>query len=426
MAKQLWGRWAFTLAILVFPLTGCLFKSEEKPASAPAPKGKPAIVKENAPSPEDLKETDKGLPAMQKIFRGNLQRTGVYETQGVHQNPSIKWKFQVGTRFASEFSCPVIANGVVYYAGRASTLYALDFQTGQEQWTLQLDSDVTAPHALSDQTLYFGCGRGELHAVDIQKREARWVFPTGERVSSSPAITHQAVFFGNLVGTLFSVNVQTGKENWHFKTGAPIESSPALVDGTLFFGSQDGFFYALDAKTGQEKWKFFTVTSMPELPNKADCTPNVVNGVVYFFGVDGMLYALDAQSGKLLWSLKNEGTVFSHDGAVVTDGMILYGGMAGSFSSFNFEEGYFKAVDLKTREPRWQIKTKGMVGTAPTVADGVVYFGTFSGELWALDVKTSQEKWRLPIPGGEIASTPVIADGVIFVGGKEGYLYAIH
>ena len=56
------------------------------------------------------------------MFRANLQRTGVYDTRGVHQLSELKWKFKTED---AVFSSPAIADGVVYFGSDDGNLYAV-------------------------------------------------------------------------------------------------------------------------------------------------------------------------------------------------------------------------------------------------------------------------------------------------------------
>ncbi|HPL05588.1 MAG TPA: PQQ-binding-like beta-propeller repeat protein, partial [Bacteroidales bacterium] len=58
------------------------------------------------------------------------------------------------------------------------------------------------------------------------------------------------------------------------------------------------------------------------------------------------------------------------------------------------------------------------------IADGVVYFGSFDGNLYAVDIKTGQEKWKFKTKYW-VLSSPAIADGVVYFGSFDGNLYAV-
>ena len=73
---------------------------------------------------------------------------------------------------------------------------------------------------------------------------------------------------------------------------------------------------------------------------------------------------------------------------------------------------------------KWTFKTAGPIVTSPAIADGVVYIGSLSGHLYAIDQETGKEKWnfksRMPI-----ASSPAVADGTLYFVSSTGSLAAI-
>ena len=72
----------------------------------------------------------------------------------------------------------------------------------------------------------------------------------------------------------------------------------------------------------------------------------------------------------------------------------------------------------------WQFKTWAFVYSSPAVADGVVYFGSHDGHLYAVDTQTGQAKWKFKT-GGAVYSSPAVADGVVYFGSNDGHLYAV-
>src|SRR6185436_11869128 len=73
---------------------------------------------------------------------------------------------------------------------------------------------------------------------------------------------------------------------------------------------------------------------------------------------------------------------------------------------------------------KWAFKAAGPIVTSPSVVDGVVYIGSMSGHLYAIDQETGKEKWnfksRMPI-----ASSPAIAGGTVYFVSSAGSLAAI-
>ena len=82
------------------------------------------------------------------------------------------------------------------------------------------------------------------------------------------------------------------------------------------------------------------------------------------------------------------------------------------------------AYDEKAKYPaqkeRWRFKTGNVNRSTPAVAGGVVYFGSHTGYLYAVDAATGALKWKFETPG-EISSSPAVAEGTVFVNNDAGF-----
>jgi eukaryotic-like serine/threonine-protein kinase len=240
------------------------------------------------------------------VFRGNLERTGVYDTGSKMPLGELKWKYNTETDYLSS---PIISEGVVYVTGAGGYLFAVNASTGEKKWMFQGEKWAGTTPALSKSTVYFGSMDNSVYAVDIKNGQEKWRFTTGDYVFSSPAVSDKFVYFGSYDGYFYAVDINMGQQKWSFKTqGAKtltkpagdydligsVRSSAAIFQNNVYFGSYDGYLYALDANTGKEKWNFKTDDVI------FNSTPSVSDGVIYFVNEAGNLYAVDS-NGKEKW-----------------------------------------------------------------------------------------------------------------------------
>jgi len=115
---------------------------------------------------------------------------------------------------------------------------------------------------------------------------------------------------------------------------------------------------------------------------------------------------------ELMWKFKTEDDVVSSP--AVADGMVFFGS----------HDYYLYAVDVKTGQEKWKFKTESIVYSSPAVADRMVFFGSFDNYLYAVDVKTGREKWKFKTED-YVESSPAVADGMVFFGSDDNYLYAV-
>ncbi|MFI6486843.1 PQQ-binding-like beta-propeller repeat protein [Streptomyces sp. NPDC050564] len=64
---------------------------------------------------------------------------------------------------------------------------------------------------------------------------------------------------------------------------------------------------------------------------------------------------------------------------------------------------------------RWSFPTGGCVQSVPTVVDGVVYVGSDSGVVYALDAATGREKWSRFLQVGAVRSAPKVDGNLVYV-----------
>ncbi len=208
---------------------------------------------------------------------------------------------------------------------------------------------------------------------------------------------------------------------WTFQTKGAVWASPAVYDGVVYFGSDDHFVYAVDAGSQQLKWKFETGDLVRSRPAFADET-------IYFTSDDGNLYALNARDGKETWRLDignakvkrqplRKGYDYLQSSPAVAGGVVYVGSA----------DSNLYAVDAKTGQEKWRFAARGAarwpMRTSPTIANGIVYTGNGWDTLFAVDARTGQETWHFDGCGNQ--PTPAVVDGVVYEGGRPGMVYAL-
>jgi outer membrane protein assembly factor BamB len=112
------------------------------------------------------------------------------------------------------------------------------------------------------------------------------------------------------------------------------------------------------------------------------------------------------------WRFDSGGEIRSS--AAIADGMVYFGS----------KDGYLYAIDVTTGRMRWQFDLGGYpVRSSPAVANRTVFAGG-GYTLYAIDAESGQERWRFEMRYvGE--SSPTVADGVVYIASKESLVYAV-
>ncbi len=336
-------------------------------------------------------------------------------------------------------STPAVKGGVVYATSYDGRLYALDARTGARRWVFATGGErrfeaknlhgfqparqtffdpydvyLSSP-AVEGGVVYFGSGDGRVYAVDAASGRERWHVQTGDVVHASPAVAGGVVYVGSWDGDLYALDAASGQERWRFRGGRDdlihnqvgFQSSPAVANGVVYVGCRDSKLYALDAASGQERWRYDNEGSW------VVGSPAVANGRVYFATSDSRLFhVLDAATGKALASQTSGAYMFSSP--TVAGDVVLTGVLNGTL----------EARDAGTGALLWSYELEASRGPA--------------GRVLAADRKFDQpvlfpSNWGAdPYAGfvrqggvGSIFSTPLVANGVVFFGSTDGALYAL-
>jgi polyvinyl alcohol dehydrogenase (cytochrome) len=367
------------------------------------------------------------------------------------------------------YSQPTIAGGRVFFGADTGYVYSLDAKSGCVAWGFQAASGVrnavsigpVKGHGSAAFAAYFGDLRGNVYALDAATGKPLWI------VSVDPhplaAVTGSPILFkGRLYvplasreeaagggpdypcctfrGSIVALDADTGKQVWkthiiseepkptkknsrgvqlYAPSGAGIWDTPTIDEarGVMYIGTGDAYsrpvnsintdaIMALDLATGKPRWAVqhtpddaWLVGCETNTPSE-NCPSNI--GPDYDFGMSPMMRPL-ADGRTIVVTGQKSGDVFAED---VRDGKVIW-----------------KAT-LVDRLARGEITFGGAAD------DQNAYFGTRSGVIWALDLKSGEKKWSTPIAptpqrqSGQTAALTVIP-GVLFSGGQDGVLRAL-
>lgn len=244
------------------------------------------------------------------------------------------------------------------------------------------------------------------------------------------SLDHTGVYDGPGVPTLHGVK-------WAFHTGGQIYASPAVVDGVAYIGSTDGAVYAVNTDTGTQKWRFAT-------HGRVVSSPAVSDGTVYVESYDSKLYAIDATTGASKWTFATGGEhrfIAKHIHGMQPDNepmpdpfdfFLSSPAVANGVVYFGSGDGRIYAVDAASGALKWQVQTGNVVHASPAIANGVVYIGGWDTLFRALDAATGRELWTFKTGDDEvihnqtgIQSSAAVTDGVVYFGCRDAHLYAV-
>ncbi|MDT4952732.1 MAG: eukaryotic-like serine/threonine-protein kinase [Acidobacteriota bacterium] len=372
---------------------------------------------------------------MQYVAQGGYisQFGGVDPTTGINRTGYEEGytfnKYSFSTGF--DFSDPIIADGVVYfdvYIGDGY-LMAIDIDALREKWVFKLKREQLSEPAIAYGTVFVGASNGSFYALDAKTGQEKWTFKNKDRgyTFSSPLVDDGVVFFGSENGNYYAVDATTGKVNWTFK--AKDATSPAAIFGDIIYFGAGVELLALDKKTGQKKWSFGVKNGWG--------TPVIANETVYY-EADSFLHAIDSKTGQEKWRAelkyrKNWLTIKKGEAPLLFDISSLQAITNMAVADGAIYLGWldrFYAFDTTTGKQKWEFEV-GTTMRSPVIAEDIVYFGSY-GKLYALDAKTGVKLWTIATTDQtkdktqiHVPSSPAVLNGVIYYVSDDGKVYAI-
>jgi polyvinyl alcohol dehydrogenase (cytochrome) len=364
------------------------------------------------------------------ILSSNETHAGANVIAVDRRTGALRWIKQVETHPAAIITgSPVVLEGVVYI-GVSSSEETL--ATNPSYPCCSFRGSVVALDAKSGAILW--------KTFDMPDNGGRTDQYSGGAVWQPAAIDHKR-------GTLF---IGTGN---NYTAPADVVACQN-ANPTANCAAPDDFFdtaLALDLKTGQVKWSkrlqgsdTWTVACLTSSGPNPNCPvpsspdfdlggagPNLVGNIVGFGQKSGIFWALNPDNGNIVWStpVGPGSSLGGIEWGTATDGKRIYVAIGNHDhipytlvpSGQQITWGSWSALDVATGKILWQTAdpTVGTIDTGSvSVANGVIYAGSFSGQMYALDTRSGNILWNFA-SGGAVIDGPSIVDGTLYWG--SGY-----
>ncbi len=105
--------------------------------------------------------------------------------------------------------------------------------------------------------------------------------------------------------------------------------------------------------------------------------------------------------------------------------------LANGLLYFGSDDGNLYALDSESGTELWRFHTEKPVNSSPAVSNGIIYFQSNDGFTYALDAQKGQEKWKTntgpdrPTDYDFLSSSPAVQDNTVYIAGGNGNLYAL-
>ncbi len=292
-----------------------------------------------------------------------------------------RWTFDGGSSYGSDLSTVplVLRDQTILWPGPDQTLFLLG-PDGKERSRLKLDAMPLSPALGKGGRIYVTDMAGGLTALSVRggKLRVRWRLPLGEGTSyASTTLAPDGTIYGAVDTDLVAVRDEgsRGRTVWRFSAEKIIETTPAVgPDGTIVVGTNDAFQYGV-GPDGKERWR----SPRNSWTFSAVAVTNA--GVAYYGDHRGALNVVRAKDGKVLARHVGKARTKARGDVGVWTAPVI--DEAGN-SYFGTRVGHVYGFSAKG-ERLFDIDTGATVDSYPALgADGTLYIGSESGELYAI------------------------------------------
>jgi len=277
-----------------------------------------------------------------------------------------------------------------------------------------------------DSTLFYFPEKDRVAAVRLEDGFARqaWTFPADNREDHEDlkfkavydaAIADGILYFGAWDGPVLALHTENGEVAWAFdRVQGGIVGGPVVQDGIVAFGTTEGRIYVRDARTGEP------APGWPEngldLSDGIWAPPVIEEGRLFIATMGGDLLAFDLASGREAWDAPFEASGAIADLALVAPGRLFVPSL----------DKRVRLVDTATGRPIGPaFVARDWIWTRPAVADGYMYFGDFSGNVYALSIENLSERWIPYDAGKRIKAAPVVIGDTLVVATRDPEVHFI-
>ncbi|GLK49707.1 outer membrane protein assembly factor BamB [Brevundimonas intermedia] len=262
--------------------------------------------------------------------------------------------------------------------------------------------NVMAPIVAADGKIFVMDGESTVSAVSADSGEILWKANVKDAdrdrnggFGGGVAFAGGKLFVSSGYRSMTALDAGTGAVVWTQQVDSPIHGAPTVVGAHVFVVDVDSQLFAFDVNTGAQDWTYRGIAEPARVLRAS--SPAVTGNTVIAPFASGQLVALSALNGQTLWeqtlSRTSRTSALSEVRDVAGRPVISRGMVYGVSHS-----GVLSALDLRSGQPKWQLPVTGV--NAPLPVGDVVYAVSKSGELITANRDTGQIYWTRELNEG--------------------------
>lgn len=375
-------------------------------------------------------------PSSWTQYRRNADNNPVYNNG--QDKPATKMRvFKTDNQIRST---PVVVGNNLYVGNHHSgKLYSFNIKTGKLNWKNQAKNWVHSAMMYYKGQIFVGygdrnfphpglrgTGKSGVLSLNAKTGKILWDFSTKGEVMPTPVVYKGNVYAVTGGKKLYELNPKTGQDEWTLNLGSYVSmSSPSITNGIMYFGGADPFtFFAVNLNTKKILWK----RSFPQVGWGLDDVPPVISNHLVITtaleknkqgSIDHYVYAMNAKTGKMVWQTDlGSGKLVPNNksGApMIYKGKIFVGSPVTQT---------FYGLNLKTGKKLWSFHS-GVMKAPPVAYQGIVYFTTKAGDVYALKTANGNLLGKKHLGGALAPAGPIIINNYLIVGSQDHNVYMV-
>ncbi len=292
---------------------------------------------------------------------------------------------------------------------------------------------VTAPPISSGGRIFVMDGAADVSAHDAASGAQIWRTNIAtkskrrqEGWGGGVAFADGKIFVTSGYREVVALDAADGKLLWRTTTEAPMHAAPTVYDGRVFAEDVNDELFAYDVITGAQDWTYQALTEPARI--LAATSPAVENETLVSSFGSGEVVALRAANGNELWNA-------SLSRANRTNALSEIRDIAGRPVIYKTDvfavshSDVLAAVDLRTGQTRWTLPVSAI--TTPWPAGDVVFVVDQSGQVICASRDAGQVYWIRDLNAGlkkkqrAYWSTPILASNRLITVSSKGEAVAI-
>ena len=282
------------------------------------------------------------------------------EFQGV--KVKLLWSTDIGEERSYKTGTlqPVFSNNVSYTIDSEGRVTAIDLSSGSIKWVYDLELNVSSGLSLHQNMLFFGTSDGKYYGYEI------------DSLNSSYGLLDRLNITSLLRESLIKPDV-------FVQLISEVSSTGLGIDNLMFIKLDDGNNVAVNIDNSTIEWQY-KGKNVP-LSMKGSGSISNLNNNLFIARDDGNLVSLSKDSGKLNW-----------------------------------------LVSISPKSGRNELESLRDIEMTPYVKDGLVFIGSFQGNLVSVDAFSGNIIWSTPM---SVLSNIDIDENYIYVADSYGAIFAL-